>query len=66
MAGAAVGDPGGGRGVPGVDVLPGGEDLLYNWPFIACAVAVSVLAGISLLRPDPLRLFRDDDELVRV
>jgi alpha-1,6-mannosyltransferase len=44
---------------------PGGEDLLYNWPFIAGAVAVSVLAGISLVRPDPLRLFRDDDELAR-
>lgn len=45
---------------------PNGEDLLYNWPFMACAVAVSVLAGISLLRPDPLRLFRDRDELARV
>lgn len=45
---------------------PAGEDLLYNWPFIAGAVLVSVLAGISLLRPDPLRLFRDDDELVTV
>ena len=45
---------------------PGGEDLLYNWPFIAGAVAVSVLAGVSLVRPDPLGLFRDDDELARV
>ncbi|UVS79395.1 polyprenol phosphomannose-dependent alpha 1,6 mannosyltransferase MptB [Actinokineospora sp. UTMC 2448] len=45
---------------------PAGEDLLYNWPFIACAVAVSVLAGISLLRPDPLRLFRDHDELAHI
>jgi alpha-1,6-mannosyltransferase len=36
---------------------PAGRDLLYNWPFMAFAVAVSVLAGISLLRPDPLKLF---------
>lgn len=45
---------------------PAGEDLLYNWPYIAGAVLVSVLAGVSLLRPDPLRLFRDDDELAKV
>ncbi|WP_424186551.1 polyprenol phosphomannose-dependent alpha 1,6 mannosyltransferase MptB [Actinokineospora sp. G85] len=38
---------------------PGGEDMLYNWPFIACAVAVSILAGYSLLRVDPLGLFAD-------
>ena len=36
---------------------PSGEDLLYKWTFIACAAAVSVLAGVSLLKPDPLRLF---------
>ncbi|GLZ37194.1 hypothetical protein Acsp05_08190 [Actinokineospora sp. NBRC 105648] len=45
---------------------PAGEDLLYNWAFIAGAVAVSILAGISLLRPDPLRLFSDHEELVSV
>ncbi|WP_425394022.1 polyprenol phosphomannose-dependent alpha 1,6 mannosyltransferase MptB [Actinokineospora inagensis] len=45
---------------------PAGEDLLYNWPFIACALAVSVLAGVSLLRQDPLRLFDDRHELVQV
>lgn len=43
---------------------PAGEDLLYNWPFIAGAVAVSILAGVSLLRPDPLGLFTDRHELV--
>ncbi len=43
---------------------PAGEDLLYNWPFIAGAVAVSVLAGFSLLRNDPLRLFGDCEELL--
>jgi alpha-1,6-mannosyltransferase len=36
---------------------PGGEDLLYDWWFMACAAALSVLAGVSLLRPDPLGLF---------
>ncbi|GAA2999945.1 polyprenol phosphomannose-dependent alpha 1,6 mannosyltransferase MptB [Actinokineospora diospyrosa] len=45
---------------------PAGEDLLYNWPFIAAALAVSVLAGISLVRHDPLRLFNDRHELVTV
>ncbi|PWW63556.1 alpha-1,6-mannosyltransferase [Actinokineospora spheciospongiae] len=47
---------------------PAGEDLLYNWVFIACAVAVSVLAGFSLLRVDPLGLFTDhrEDDLVGV
>ncbi|MGH3858566.1 polyprenol phosphomannose-dependent alpha 1,6 mannosyltransferase MptB [Actinokineospora sp.] len=43
---------------------PAGEDLLYNWPFIAGAIAVSVLAGISLLRNDPLGLFGERQELV--
>ncbi|MDQ3404954.1 MAG: polyprenol phosphomannose-dependent alpha 1,6 mannosyltransferase MptB [Actinomycetota bacterium] len=43
---------------------PDGEDLLYNWPFIAGAIAVSILAGISLLRNDPLRLFGEREELV--
>ncbi|WP_018680313.1 polyprenol phosphomannose-dependent alpha 1,6 mannosyltransferase MptB [Actinokineospora enzanensis] len=45
---------------------PAGEDLLYNWLFIAGALAVSVLAGISLLRIDPLHLFGDRRELVTV
>jgi alpha-1,6-mannosyltransferase len=36
---------------------PAGEDLLYNWPFMICALAVSILAGKSLLRPDPLNVF---------
>lgn len=35
---------------------PAGEDLLYNWPYIICALGAALLAGISLLRPDPLRL----------
>jgi len=38
---------------------PNGEDLLYNWPFMIGAALVSVLAGIALLRPDPLNLFGD-------
>jgi alpha-1,6-mannosyltransferase len=42
---------------------PAGEDLLYNWLFMAGAVAVSILAGVSLLRPDPLRLFADREEV---
>jgi alpha-1,6-mannosyltransferase len=41
---------------------PAGDDLLYNWLFIALAAGVSVLAGVSLLRPDPLNLFGPDDE----
>jgi alpha-1,6-mannosyltransferase len=45
---------------------PDGEDLLYNWLFMAGAVAVSLLAGFSLLRNDPLGLFSDHEELVSV
>ncbi|TDP91158.1 polyprenol phosphomannose-dependent alpha 1,6 mannosyltransferase MptB [Labedaea rhizosphaerae] len=41
---------------------PGGEDLLYDWWFMACAAALSVLAGVSLLRPDPLGLFTTHHE----
>lgn len=41
---------------------PSGHDLLYNWLFMAGAIGVSVLAGISLLRPDPLRLFGGREE----
>ncbi|RZS43693.1 alpha-1,6-mannosyltransferase [Herbihabitans rhizosphaerae] len=36
---------------------PAGEDLLYNWPFIISAIGVSLLAGQSLRKADPLRLF---------
>jgi len=36
---------------------PAGDDLLYNWLFIALAAGVSILAGLSLLRRDPLNLF---------
>jgi alpha-1,6-mannosyltransferase len=35
---------------------PAGEDLLYAPLYLLLAVGVSVLAGVSLLRPDPLRL----------
>jgi alpha-1,6-mannosyltransferase len=35
---------------------PAGEDQLYNGLYMLGAIAVSVLAGISLLRPDPFRL----------
>jgi alpha-1,6-mannosyltransferase len=44
---------------------PSGHDLLYDWLFMAGAIAVSVLAGLALLRPDPLRLFAGRDEFVR-
>ncbi|TCK25057.1 polyprenol phosphomannose-dependent alpha 1,6 mannosyltransferase MptB [Pseudonocardia endophytica] len=35
---------------------PTGETALYNWGFLAVALAGAVLAAVSLLRPDPLRL----------
>lgn len=35
---------------------PTGETALYNWPFLAVCAAGGVLAAVSLLRPDPLRL----------
>ncbi|WP_460398897.1 polyprenol phosphomannose-dependent alpha 1,6 mannosyltransferase MptB [Actinophytocola sediminis] len=41
---------------------PAGDDLLYDWLFILCAAGVSVLAGVSLLRHDPLNLFTTDRE----
>lgn len=36
---------------------PAGDDLLYDWLFMVLAAGVSVLAGLSLLRRDPLNLF---------
>jgi alpha-1,6-mannosyltransferase len=36
---------------------PAGDDLLYNWLFMALAAGVSILAGLSLIRRDPLNLF---------
>jgi alpha-1,6-mannosyltransferase len=41
---------------------PAGDDLLTAGLFIALAIGVSLLAGASLLRPDPLKLFRPNDE----
>jgi alpha-1,6-mannosyltransferase len=38
---------------------PAGEDQLYNLPYLAGAIGVSILAGISLLYPDPLHLSSD-------
>lgn len=35
---------------------PNGEDGLYNWGYLAACAAVAVLAAVSLLREDPLRL----------
>ncbi len=32
-----------------------GEQLLYNWAWMLLAIAASVLAAVSLVRPDPLR-----------
>jgi len=36
---------------------PAGDDLLYDWLFMALAAGISILAGMSLLRRDPLNLF---------
>jgi alpha-1,6-mannosyltransferase len=36
-----------------------GEDALYNWPYLAGWALVAALAGVSLQRPDPLRLTAD-------
>jgi alpha-1,6-mannosyltransferase len=35
---------------------PSGEFAVYNWGYIALAAAGSLLAAVSLLRPDPLGL----------
>lgn len=35
-----------------------GEDALYDWAYLAGAVFFSVLAGVSMVRYDPLRLTR--------
>jgi alpha-1,6-mannosyltransferase len=43
---------------------PSGDDLLYNWLFIALAAGVSILAGFSLLRRDPLNLFPTREPLL--
>jgi alpha-1,6-mannosyltransferase len=34
---------------------PDGETMLYVWPLMFAAAALSVLAAVSLVRPDPLR-----------
>jgi alpha-1,6-mannosyltransferase len=36
---------------------PAGDDLLYNWLFMALAAGVSILAGLALIRRDPLNVF---------
>jgi len=35
---------------------PTGESALGSWPYMMGTVAVSALAAVSLLRPDPLRV----------
>ncbi len=35
---------------------PNGEDGLYNWGYLAVCAALAVLAAVSLVRVDPLRL----------
>ena len=35
---------------------PTGESALSSWPYLIGTIAVSVLAAVSLLRPDPLRV----------
>ena len=37
---------------------PNGEDALYNWGYLAACLALAILAAVSLVRPDPLRLGR--------
>ncbi|HET8642539.1 MAG TPA: hypothetical protein VFM37_11415, partial [Pseudonocardiaceae bacterium] len=37
---------------------PSGESALYDWLYVLGAAAISVLAAVSLVRPDPLRLGR--------
>jgi alpha-1,6-mannosyltransferase len=39
-----------------VTYSPDGETMLYQWDFMAIAVAMSALAGVALVRPDPLGL----------
>lgn len=43
---------------------PAGDDLLYDWLFMALAAGVSILAGLSLLRRDPLNLFPSREPLL--
>jgi alpha-1,6-mannosyltransferase len=43
---------------------PAGDDLLYNWLFMVLAAGVSILAGLSLLRRDPLNLFPAHEPLL--
>lgn len=35
---------------------PGGEDALYNLPYLLLCAGVAALAAVSLVRPDPLRI----------
>ncbi|MGW0894774.1 polyprenol phosphomannose-dependent alpha 1,6 mannosyltransferase MptB [Saccharopolyspora sp. NPDC002578] len=37
---------------------PDGEQAMYNWPFVAVGIGAAVLAGLSLVRFDPLGLNR--------
>jgi alpha-1,6-mannosyltransferase len=39
-----------------LSTYPAGSGGLYNFPYLALIAAVGVLAAISLLRPDPMRL----------
>lgn len=39
---------------------PNGEDGLYNWGYLALCAAGAALAAVSLARPDPLGLSRED------
>jgi alpha-1,6-mannosyltransferase len=41
-----------------VTYTPDGETMLYEWGFMAVAIGLSTLAGLSLLRPDPLAIGR--------
>ncbi|HEY4459638.1 MAG TPA: polyprenol phosphomannose-dependent alpha 1,6 mannosyltransferase MptB [Pseudonocardiaceae bacterium] len=39
-----------------LSTYPAGSGGLYNFPYLALIAAVGAIAGLSLLRPDPLRL----------
>ncbi|MGH3435323.1 MAG: polyprenol phosphomannose-dependent alpha 1,6 mannosyltransferase MptB [Sciscionella sp.] len=39
-----------------LSTYPSGDAALYNWPYLLLSTAFSVLAAISLVRVDPLRL----------
>jgi len=41
--------------------FPDGTTGLYDWAYLATAMLAAGVAAVSLLRPDPLRLRRQDN-----